>query len=88
MRDSRRNLVLWDSYARVERQRGKLDDARQVYITALSMYRTFASQEQVDGPLLWRSWAEMEWEAGRPMLALRILVAACAANDVDLGECS
>jgi hypothetical protein len=33
---------------------------------ALSMYRSFAPQDQIDGPLLWRAWAEMEWEDGRP----------------------
>jgi hypothetical protein len=86
LRDARQNLVLWDGYARVERQRGRIQEARQVYITALSMYRTFAPQYQIDGPLLWRSWAEMEWEAGRPMLALRILAASWAVSDVDLGK--
>jgi hypothetical protein len=50
------------------------------------MYRTFAPGEQIDGPLLWRAWAEMEWEEGKPMLALKVLVATSATEEVDLGE--
>ena len=52
------------------------------------MYREFASQDQIDGPLLWRSWAEMEWEEGNGALALKVLVAshASVSDEVDLGE--
>ncbi|KAM0793184.1 hypothetical protein ACM66B_000655 [Microbotryomycetes sp. NB124-2] len=75
LKDSRQNLVLWDGYARLERQRGKLNESRQVYVTALSMYRSFKPNDQVDGPLLWRAWAEMEWEEGDTSLALHIVVA-------------
>ncbi|BGP12676.1 hypothetical protein JCM10213v2_008178 [Rhodosporidiobolus nylandii] len=86
LRDRRNELALWDGYARIERQRGKLAEARQVYLTALSMYRSFPESEQIDGPLLWRAWAEMEWEAGRPEVALRVLVAAGGEAQVDLGS--
>uniref|UniRef100_A0A0K3C9N5 BY PROTMAP: gi/647394756/emb/CDR35990.1/ RHTO0S01e11694g1_1 [Rhodosporidium toruloides] n=1 Tax=Rhodotorula toruloides TaxID=5286 RepID=A0A0K3C9N5_RHOTO len=86
LRDKRQDLALWDGYARIERSRGKVADARQVYCTALSMYRSFTPQDQVDGPLLWRAWAEMEWEEDRPALALRILVAATSAEKVDLAS--
>lgn len=86
LRDNRTNLALWDGYARLERQRGKVEEARAVYVTALSMYREFESKDQIDGPLLWRAWAEMEWEEGRPMLALKILVASTLSDEkVDLG---
>ena len=88
LRDSRQNLVLWDGYARIERQRGKVEEARQVYITALSMYRSFSPADQIDGPLLWRAWAEMEWEEGKPRLALKVLVAASSKDYVDLSECA
>ncbi|SCZ90792.1 BZ3500_MvSof-1268-A1-R1_Chr1-3g02255 [Microbotryum saponariae] len=81
LRRKRQTLVLWDGYARIERARGKVSDARQVYVTALSMYRTFPNHERIDGPLLWRSWAEMEWEEGGADLALKVLVAATAAGD-------
>lgn len=83
---NRQNLSLWDGYARIERQRGKIVEARAVYVTALSMYREFAPSDQIDGPLLWRSWAEMEWEEGKGTLALKVLVAITATEQVDLGE--
>lgn len=52
------------------------------------MYREFNVLDQIDGPLLWRAWAEMEWEEGRSMLALKVLVASAApvVEEVDLGE--
>lgn len=85
LRDRRHDLALWDGYARVERQRGKVAEARQVYCTALSMYRSFAQQDQIDGPLLWRAWAEMEWEGGRANVALKVLCAATSDDQPDLG---
>ncbi|GAA6004312.1 hypothetical protein JCM10207_000663 [Rhodosporidiobolus poonsookiae] len=86
LRDRRTDLALWDGYARIERQRGKVADARQVYCTALSMYRSFPVAEQIDGPLLWRAWAEMEWEDGRAEVALKVLVAAASEEQVDLAS--
>jgi hypothetical protein len=86
----RQNLLLWDGYARIERQRGKIEAARTVYVTALSMYRGFDRvQDKIDAPLLWRAWMEMEWEEGRAMLALKILVASVVQNEeegLDLGK--
>lgn len=52
-----------------------------MYVTALGM-----SPNEGDSPLLWRAWAEMEWEEGRPMLALKVLVASAGGEPVDLGE--
>ncbi|GAA5907948.1 nuclear exosome regulator NRDE2 [Sporobolomyces salmoneus] len=86
LKDHRTDLALWDGYARIERQRGKVSDARQVYCTALSMYRSFKPQDQIDGPLLWRSWAEMEWEEGNTAIALKVLVAASSNAQVDLAS--
>jgi hypothetical protein len=40
--------------------------------------------DQIDGPLLWRAWAEMEWEDGRPNVALKVLCAATGGGTVDL----
>ncbi|GAA5950440.1 hypothetical protein JCM3765_004549 [Sporobolomyces pararoseus] len=88
LRDHRQDLLLWDGYARIERQRGKVADARQVYCTALSMYRSFKPQDQIDGPLLWRSWAEMEWEEGNVSTALKVLTAASSDSQVDLASLS
>ncbi|KAK4058086.1 hypothetical protein OIO90_000825 [Microbotryomycetes sp. JL221] len=85
LRDQRQNLALWDGYARIERQRGKLAEARQVYVTALSMYRSFDESAQIDGPLLWRAWAEMEWEEGDETAALNV-IAAMSAQSQDLAS--
>lgn len=79
-------MALWDGYARIERQRGKVEDARQVYVTALSMYPSFDAKDQVDAPLLWRAWAEMEWEEGFEGLALAVLVASSSTTEVDLSK--
>jgi len=49
------------------------------------MYRSFKPEEQIDGPLLWRAWAEMEWEEGNDETALKVLVASTAEHKVDLG---
>lgn len=88
LRDNRQNLALWDGYARIERQRGRIDEARAVYVTTLSTYRTFDTRDQIDGPLLWRAWAEMEWEEGDSVLALKVLVAGTTSSETDLGDLS
>ncbi|GAA5865509.1 hypothetical protein JCM8547_001271 [Rhodosporidiobolus lusitaniae] len=81
LRNHRQDLALWDGYARIERARGKIAEARQVYQTALTMYSSFPERDRIDGPLLWRAWAEMEWEEGRPEVALRVLVASAAGEE-------
>ncbi|GAA5922599.1 uncharacterized protein JCM15063_003358 [Sporobolomyces koalae] len=86
LRDERNNLALWDGYARIERQRGKIQDARQVYSTALSMSSSFKPEERIDAPLLWRSWAEMEWEEGNAESSTRILVSATTNDKPDLAS--
>ncbi|WVQ77105.1 hypothetical protein IAR50_006788 [Cryptococcus sp. DSM 104548] len=63
----RTNLLLWDGYARLERQRGNVEAARTVYVTALQA----ALQARSDGGKtedemdLWAGWAEMEFEEGQ-----------------------
>ena len=86
LRTNRQNLLLWDAYARLQRSRGKVSEARTVYVTSLSMARSFTEKEKLHIPLLWKSWAEMEWEEGNSLLALRVLVAATAVEETDLGE--
>lgn len=57
---NRGSLVLWHGYACLERVRGKLDEARRVYETALDSVdaKTRGAAE------LWWAWAEMEWLKG------------------------
>jgi hypothetical protein len=69
--------VLWDGYARLERQRDNIQSARTVYVTALQAARArtqvAASVTNEDEAELWASWAEMEWEAGNAARCLAVL---------------
>lgn len=84
----RDNLVLWDGYARLERQRGNVAAARAVYITALQA--VFATKEQsaatVDEAELWAAWAMMEWEEGEEGRCLGVLVATAGVGQSDIGK--
>jgi hypothetical protein len=85
----RDNLVLWDGYARLERQRGNVKAARGVYATTLQAARLSrsqagdASEDEVD---LWAGWAELEWEAGDVPRCQAVTVAA-ALGEGDTCEC-
>ncbi|CAG8548926.1 4305_t:CDS:10 [Ambispora gerdemannii] len=74
LKTDRMNLILWNGYAQLEKSRNNISEARRVYITALSMYRSFPEQYQLYASLLHRMFAEMEWEQGRPNTALNILI--------------
>ena len=87
----RDNLALWDGYARLERQRGKITSARQVYVTAIQsvMARIEESNNvdlQLDEAELWASWAEMEWEEGNDERCLEVLVMAAGMQQQALGK--
>lgn len=59
----RDNLVLWDGYAWLERQKGNIAAARMVYATAMQAASTSDDPNRVeDRRELWASWAEMEFE--------------------------
>lgn len=80
--------MLWDGYARIERQRGNVSAARTVYATALQA----ASRERGDGPRsedemdLWAGWAEVEFEADERERCLEVLVMAAGIASERLGE--
>lgn len=87
----RDNLALWDGYARLERQRGKITAARQVYVTAIqsAMARIQKSNDedlQLDEAELWASWAEMEWEEGNDERCLEVLIMAAGMQRQAIGE--
>ena len=88
LKEDSRNLLLWDAYARIQRSAGNLSAARNVYVQALSLSVNFSESEKVDLPLLWRTWAELEWEDGATDSCLCVL-SACAVATADtayLGE--
>ncbi|KAL1408845.1 hypothetical protein Q8F55_005659 [Vanrija albida] len=91
--DDRENLALWDGYARLERQRGKLASARQVYVTAIQAAQqrgavagadqTDLQQDMVE---LWAAWAEMEWESGEEARCVEVLAMAAGQNVAQLDD--
>ena len=75
--DDRDNLVLWDGYARLERQRGNATAARTVYVTALQAAMAEGSTADDEERLeVWSSWAEMEFEHDEARCLAVILMAA------------
>ena len=91
----RDNLVLWDGFARLERQRGHVSAARAVYVAALQAAKasrqTDSHGAQVlseDEMELWSAWAEMEWEDGEEARCLEVLVMVAGFDLDKLGKCS
>ncbi|OXG26985.1 hypothetical protein C359_05015 [Cryptococcus neoformans Bt120] len=84
----RSNLLLWDGYARIERQRGNISASRTVYATALQAAR----QERGDKPRsedemdLWAGWAEVEFEADERERCLEVLIMAAGIGSERLVE--
>lgn len=70
------NLVLWDAYARLERNRGRLAEARNVYQQTLQSAQQFGSTALAVLPQLWLAFVEMELEEQRPTVAAHLVVAA------------
>ncbi|KZT75158.1 hypothetical protein DAEQUDRAFT_720374 [Daedalea quercina L-15889] len=64
------SLPLWAAHARLQRLRGRLDDARKVYQTILAT----SEPTSVAHRQLWWDWAEMEWLAGRPDSATEVIL--------------
>ncbi|KAH9947908.1 NRDE-2, necessary for RNA interference-domain-containing protein [Amylocystis lapponica] len=72
---ARDSLPLWAAHARLERLRGRVDDARKVYETM------FTSQLSRHGEgCFWWDWAEMEWLARDPDAALQVIVRSAGAE--------
>lgn len=81
-------MILWDGYARLERERGNVKAAREVYKTALQAARALRPEQGTkteDETELWAAWADMEWERGENSTCLAILIAA-TVGDGDIGE--
>lgn len=53
------SAIRWLAHARLERNRGKLEEARKVYETVLANNSVLAKDNAAAG--LWWDWAEMEW---------------------------
>jgi hypothetical protein len=62
----------------------KSTQARKVYLTALSMYRTFNESEQFMAPVMYCMFAKLEMENDRAAEALKILVSM--STDTSYGK--
>ncbi|KAF8167773.1 NRDE-2, necessary for RNA interference-domain-containing protein [Crassisporium funariophilum] len=71
---NRDSLLHWDAHAQLERLRGRLDEARNIYQTVLIASKP--AKTQVDACRLWWNWAEMEWLAGSDQQALMVILSA------------
>ncbi|KAG0337366.1 hypothetical protein BG004_007671 [Podila humilis] len=65
-------LDVWNSYALCEKALG--NESGKIYKKTLSLYHAFPEVHQQRAPLLHRFYAELEWEQGRPGVALEILI--------------
>ncbi|KAI1319785.1 hypothetical protein EDD11_003170 [Mortierella claussenii] len=75
LKGDRMDLDLWNAYAQAEKSLGRISEARKVYSTVIAMYQSFPAEVQAGMPLIYRHFAELEWEQDRPNVALAILVA-------------
>ncbi|KAI8393343.1 NRDE-2, necessary for RNA interference-domain-containing protein [Radiomyces spectabilis] len=86
LKDQRTNMTLWNAYAQMERYHGKIDEARKVYLTALSM--TGSSSDPSEAPLIHAMFAQLEVENDRHNAALNILVAMADGETYNEGNSS
>lgn len=73
----RDNITLWRAFARVERNNGNVQSARTVYKSLLNGEDTLPF---LNIACVWADWAELEWEAGKHSMALRILIMASSVS--------
>lgn len=78
LKANRTDLRLWNEYARGEARNAKLDEARRVYDTALTMCRDMPAQSRRDAMLLFRNYIEVivDHLPDQPALALHVLISA------------
>ncbi|EKM61215.1 uncharacterized protein PHACADRAFT_84015 [Phanerochaete carnosa HHB-10118-sp] len=70
------SLFHWRAHARLERSRGKTENARKVYRTVLAAE---SARTPSSGPLWW-DWAEMEWLSGASDSALQVILQSTGTN--------
>lgn len=66
------SLSHWAAHARLERMRGRIEDARKVYQTVLISTRHSPTQTFIGQ--LWWDWAELEWLNGDQDVTLRVVM--------------
>ncbi|KAG6381068.1 NRDE-2, necessary for RNA interference-domain-containing protein [Boletus reticuloceps] len=66
------SLPHWAAHGRLERLRGRIEDARKVYQTVLISTRHSPTQAFIGQ--MWWDWAELEWMSGDQDVALRVVM--------------
>lgn len=69
-------MILWAAHGRIERIRGRLEEARKLYQTVL----TSTPPDRAGQSVLWWDWAEMEWLSGRSEAAIEVLVRSAGSQ--------
>jgi tetratricopeptide (TPR) repeat protein len=73
LKSKQTEIILWNWYAQFEKKAGKIEDARKVCSTALSLQHQLPAKSQADSPLLFRNYAELELSLGNRENALYAL---------------
>ncbi|KAG0025726.1 hypothetical protein BGZ81_006946 [Podila clonocystis] len=68
------SLELMNGQAQSEKALGRIKEARKAYRKILSISQSLSADHQSRLPLVHRFYSELEWEQGRPGVALEILV--------------
>ncbi|KIY70954.1 hypothetical protein CYLTODRAFT_346760 [Cylindrobasidium torrendii FP15055 ss-10] len=79
--NARDSLPHWAAHARLQRRRGKLNDARKVYANVLGSLAPSVHSNQPWLARLWWDAAEMEWLAGKPDAAQTLILRAVGVQD-------
>ncbi|KAI0778496.1 DUF1740-domain-containing protein [Trametes elegans] len=79
---ARDSVPHWAAHARMERLRGRVDDARKVYQMVLA---GAPSQQRAGEGAMWWDWAQMEWLARDEGAALQALIRASGAAGTGTG---
>lgn len=77
------SLLHWAAHARLERTRGRLDDARKVYQTVLIASKP--TRTAAGFPILWWDWAELEWMNGNDEQAINIILRSVGLENTRSG---
>ncbi|TFY82820.1 hypothetical protein EWM64_g1196 [Hericium alpestre] len=70
--NARESIPHWAAHARLERLRGRVDDARKVYQTVLTS--PASSQNKLSLGPIWYDWAELEWLDRKSDAAIQVAI--------------
>lgn len=80
LKENQMDLNLWNGYAQMELNNGKVEEARKVYGTALSLSSSLPAQYQVASPVLFRYFAELELSKNSEKSALHVLTSVAEGS--------